>query len=111
MCPAYYPGARGPVDHRGHADQLLLDPRLHQQLLGLDWTVQGDVTGKTGSPSATASGLSILRAHRSWAQTEELTLTHPRVLAHLGTGSEREGAYSMMARPRNETVLRTCRRS
>lgn len=51
MCPADYPGARGPVDHGGHADQLFLDPRLHQQLLGLDWTVQGDVTGKTESLS------------------------------------------------------------
>lgn len=29
----------------------------------------------------------------------------PGVLAHLGASNEGEGAYSMMARPRNETII------
>lgn len=54
VCPTDHPDARGPVDHgERHGDQLLLGPRLPLQPLGLDWTVQGDVVGETGSLSAT----------------------------------------------------------
>lgn len=49
------------MDHgERHADQLYLHPRLPQQPLGLDWTVQGDVMARQGVSQPLPSGLSIL---------------------------------------------------
>ena len=79
-----------PVDHgERHADQLHLHPRVPQQLLGLDRTIQGDTAGKAGSPLS--PGLSITGAHRSWPETtEELTPVHPRDPVQLRARQQRE---------------------
>lgn len=64
------------MDHgERHVDQLLLDPRLSQQPLGLDWTIQGDVASKTWCPSAIP--LCFIHPEGSWelgTETEELML-------------------------------------
>lgn len=76
VCPSGHPDTRGAVDHgERHVDQLLLDPGLSQQPLGLDWTIQGDVAGKTWCPSAPPLWLIHFGDSRELGtETEELVL-------------------------------------
>lgn len=92
-----------PVDHgERHVDQLYLHPRVPQQPLGLDWTIQGDVASMAGSPSFPS--LSIIGDHGIWPETtEEFTLVHPRGPYQLRACQGRED--SAMASPSSKTTF------